>query len=58
MKELALAETVPSALSAYRARFEAACSFDLDDDLEFCPGFLTDDDVSHLPPTNGSLHLC
>ncbi|KAL8815199.1 MAG: hypothetical protein Q9223_005646 [Gallowayella weberi] len=42
MKELA--ESPP--ISAFRARFEAGRSFDLDDDLEFCPGLLTEDDVS------------
>ena len=42
MKELA-AET--PATIAYRQRFEAGRSFDLDDDLEFCPFLLTDDDV-------------
>lgn len=41
MKELA--ESPP--VSAFRARFEAGRSFDLDDDLEFCPGLLTEDDV-------------
>lgn len=33
-------------VSAYRVRFEAGRSFDLDDDFEFCPALLTDDDVS------------
>jgi len=33
------------AVTAFRARFEAGRSFDLDDDLEFCPGLLTDEDV-------------
>ncbi|KAL8807942.1 MAG: hypothetical protein Q9182_000408 [Xanthomendoza sp. 2 TL-2023] len=42
MKELA--ESPP--ISAFRARFEAGRSFDLDDDLEYCPGLLTEDDVS------------
>ena len=42
MKELA--ENAP--VSAFRVRFEAGRSFDLDDDLEFCPGLLTEDDVS------------
>lgn len=42
MKELT--ESPP--VSAVRARFEAGRSFDLDDDLEFCPGLLTEDDVS------------
>lgn len=41
MKELA--ESPP--VSGFRARFEAGRSFDLDDDLEFCPGLLTEDDV-------------
>lgn len=41
MKELT--ESPP--VSAFRARFEAGRSFDLDDDLEFCPGLLTEDDV-------------
>ncbi|MCJ1409266.1 hypothetical protein MMC19_003345 [Ptychographa xylographoides] len=45
MKELTEAPVV----SAFRARFEAGRSFDLDDDLEFCPGLLTEDDVSHPP---------
>lgn len=42
MKEL----TDPIIVNAFRVRFEAGRSFDLDDDLEFCPGLLTDDDVS------------
>ncbi|MCJ1335428.1 hypothetical protein MMC09_000698 [Bachmanniomyces sp. S44760] len=42
MKELTEAPAVP----AFRLRFEAGRSFDLDDDLEFCPGLLTEDDVS------------
>ena len=42
MKELAEAPAV----SAFRTRFDAGRSFDLDDDLEFCPGLLTEDDVS------------
>ena len=45
MKEL----TEAPAVSMFRARFEAGRSFDLDDDLEFCPGLLTEDDVSHHP---------
>ena len=42
MKELT--ESPP--VSAFRISFEAGRSFDLDDDLEFCPGLLTEDDVS------------
>lgn len=44
MKEL----TESPVVSAFRLRFEAGRSFDLDDDLEFCPGLLTEDDVSIL----------
>jgi hypothetical protein len=35
-------------LTAFRARFEAGRSFDLDDDLEFCPGLLTEDDLQSI----------
>lgn len=35
-----------AALSAFRLKFEAAQSFDLEDDLEFCPGLLSDHEVS------------
>lgn len=41
MRELAESPTV----TAFRLRFEAGRSFDLDDDLEFCPNLLTEDDV-------------
>ncbi|KAL8673403.1 MAG: hypothetical protein Q9168_002193 [Polycauliona sp. 1 TL-2023] len=53
MKELA--ESPP--VSAFRARFEAGRSFDLDDDLEFCPGLLTEDDLQsiHSSSSDGSL---
>lgn len=53
MRELAEAPAV----TAFRARFEAGRSFDLDDDLEFCPNLLTEDDVracrSALPEGSG-----
>ncbi|KAJ9613437.1 hypothetical protein H2200_003379 [Cladophialophora chaetospira] len=42
VKEIVLAE--PPSVLAYRARFEAGRSFDLDDDLEFCPNLLTFDE--------------
>ncbi|CAI4219680.1 unnamed protein product [Parascedosporium putredinis] len=29
----------------FRTRFEATRSFDLEDDMEFCPGLLTDSDL-------------
>ncbi|KAL3495837.1 hypothetical protein BJX62DRAFT_160954 [Aspergillus germanicus] len=44
MRELAEAPSV----TAFRARFEAGRSFDLDDDLEFCPGLLTEDDLHSI----------
>jgi hypothetical protein len=55
MKEL----TDAPVYSAFRARFEACKGFDLDDDLEFCPGLLTEDDVrltssAHSPQANTS----
>lgn len=43
MKELT--ETTYN-LNTYRMKFEATRSFDLEDDLEFCPSLLTDSDVS------------
>lgn len=43
MKEL----NESASLSAFRTKFEAASSFELEDDLEFCPGLLTENDVSH-----------
>lgn len=53
MKEL----TESPAVSAFRMRFEAGRSFDLDDDLEFCPGLLTEDDLHsiHSSSSDGSL---
>lgn len=53
MKELT--ESPPT--SAFRVRFEAGRSFDLDDDLEFCPGLLTEDDLQsiHSSSSDGSL---
>ena len=37
-------EEEAAALTTFRTRFEAQRSFDLDDDLEFCPNLLTEDD--------------
>ncbi|KAG5931815.1 hypothetical protein E4U53_001593 [Claviceps sorghi] len=34
-----------TALSAFRVKFEAGRSFDLEDDLEFCPNLLTESDL-------------
>ncbi len=46
MREL----TEAASMAASRARFEAGRSFDLDDDIEFCPALLTQDDVSQPWP--------
>ena len=35
-----------ASVSAFRTKFEAGRSFDLEDDMEFCPNLLTDTDVS------------
>ena len=35
-----------TSITQYRQKFEAGRSFDLDDDMEFCPSLLTQDDVS------------
>ncbi|KAG5999165.1 hypothetical protein E4U54_002013 [Claviceps lovelessii] len=35
----------PTSLSAFRLKFEAGRSFDLEDDLEFCPNLLTESDL-------------
>lgn len=37
--------TEPPSITAFRARFEAGRSFDLDDDMEFCPNLLSFDEV-------------
>lgn len=42
-------------LTAFRMKFEAGRSFDLEDDLEFCPGLLTENDVS-VHDRQSSLH--
>lgn len=44
MKEL----TDTASVTAFRQKFEAGRSFDLDDDMEFCPALLTESDVSIL----------
>jgi hypothetical protein len=41
MKDLSESVSVTS----YRTKYEAGRSFDLEDDMEFCPGLLTDDDL-------------
>lgn len=44
MKEL----TESASVAAFRARFEAGRSFDLDDDLEFCPNLLTEEEIQSI----------
>lgn len=53
MKEL----TETANLSTFRVRFEAGRSFDLEDDMEFCPGLLTESDVSLRSPRGTSTAL-
>lgn len=36
-------------LATFRMKFEACRSFDLEDDMEFCPSLLTESDVSISP---------
>lgn len=36
----------PASLSVFRVKFEAGRSFELEDDMEFCPSLLTESDVS------------
>jgi hypothetical protein len=47
-----LTDTV--SLNTFRVKFEAGRSFDLEDDMEFCPGLLTESDVSTPRPLLGS----
>jgi hypothetical protein len=37
-----------TSVAAFRARFEAGRSFDLDDDLEFCPDLLTEEEIQSI----------
>lgn len=45
MKEL----NETASLTAFRSKFETSRSFDLEDDMEFCPALLTENDVSCSP---------
>lgn len=47
---------VPDMTSAYRGKFEAARSFDLEDDEVYCPYLLTEDDVC-VPPIRSCVPL-
>lgn len=42
MKEL----NESAVINAFRSKFEVSRSFDLEDDMEFCPALLTETDVS------------
>lgn len=44
MKEL----TDTASITTFRQKFEAGRSFDLDDDMEFCPALLTQDDYQSI----------
>lgn len=44
MKEL----TDTASITTFRLKFEAGRSFDLDDDMEFCPALLTQDDIQSI----------
>jgi hypothetical protein len=46
MKEL----TEPISVLNFRSKFELVRSFDLEDDMEFCPSLLTESDVSYPCP--------
>lgn len=50
MKEL----TETAAVAAFRARYEAGRSFDIDDDLDFCPAGLLNDDELQTFSSNSS----
>jgi hypothetical protein len=41
-------EEEAAAITSFRQRFEAGRSFDLDDDMEFCPTLLTDSDMHSI----------
>ena len=45
MKEL----SESTAVLSFRSQFETSRSFDLEDDMEFCPKLLTESDVSSTP---------
>jgi Domain of unknown function (DUF4452) len=41
-------------VSSFRQRFEAGRSFDLDDDMEFCPNLLSDSDLVSIHSSSSS----
>ncbi|PQK08423.1 hypothetical protein BB8028_0001g04990 [Beauveria bassiana] len=43
-----------AALSLFRTKFEAIRSFDLEDDMEFCPGLLTETDLVSISSSERS----
>ncbi|WKT49895.1 Protein of unknown function DUF4452 [Fusarium oxysporum f. sp. vasinfectum] len=52
MKEL----NETASLTAFRTKFETSRSFDLEDDMEFCPGLLTETDPATLPTLPPTQH--
>lgn len=50
MKEL----TETASLTAFRSKFETSRSFDLEDDMEFCPGLLTEIDLVSISASERS----
>ncbi|KAI8225163.1 hypothetical protein K4K57_009698 [Colletotrichum sp. SAR 10_99] len=50
MKEL----TETASINVFRTKFEAGRSFDLEDDMEFCPGLLTDSDMHSISASERS----
>ncbi|ROW04278.1 hypothetical protein VSDG_01186 [Cytospora chrysosperma] len=51
MKEL----NESAALSSFRMKYELGRSFDLEDDLEFCPGLVTESDLAYSGSERSSL---
>lgn len=54
MKEL---PSESPAVTSFRRTFELGRSFDLDDDLDFVPGLITESDVSLPAPPVPSVHF-
>ncbi|POS69061.1 hypothetical protein DHEL01_v212544 [Diaporthe helianthi] len=51
MKELSESQSV----SSFRSKYELGRSFDLEDDLEFCPGLVTESDLAYSGSERSSL---
>ncbi|KAG6107905.1 hypothetical protein E4U14_003941 [Claviceps sp. LM454 group G7] len=44
----------PASLSVFRVKFEAGRSFELEDDMEFCPSLLTESDLAYMSASERS----